>query len=46
MALFFSPGLTTALAANTPQAGEGEKASLIEGRDQDGKSFKLADFVG
>ena len=44
MALTFSLSLATCLAANTPQVGE--KAPLIEGKDQDGKAFKLADLVG
>lgn len=44
MALIFSLGLATGLAANTPQVGE--KAPLIEGQDQDGKAFKLADLIG
>src|SRR6185369_11387333 len=34
----------TCLAANTPKVGD--KAPLIEGQEQDGKSFKLDDFVG
>jgi thioredoxin-dependent peroxiredoxin len=36
--------LSSARAAETPKAGE--KAPLIQGKDQDGKTVKLADFVG
>jgi peroxiredoxin Q/BCP len=42
--------LVMALAASVCLAGEtpkvGDKAPLVEGKDQDGKAFKLADLVG
>src|SRR5947207_11800869 len=47
---FFAAGLITAFpsgqanAAETPKAGD--KAPLIEGKDQDGKTWKLSDAVG
>ena len=44
IALAFSFALATCLAANTPKVGD--KAPLIDGKDQDGKAFKLADVVG
>jgi len=34
----------SALSAETPKVGD--KAPLIQGKDQDGKNFKLADVVG
>src|SRR3954467_13404929 len=34
----------SAVAAETPKVGD--KAPLVEGQDQDGKTFKLADVVG
>jgi len=34
----------TAEAAKTPKAGD--KAPLVEGKDQDGKTWKLADWIG
>src|SRR6186713_1444173 len=43
-ALAFSFALATCVAATTPQVGD--KAPLIDGKDQDGKAFKLADVVG
>src|SRR5437899_10872660 len=43
-------GLTTALQSGQARAAEspkaGDKAPLIEGKDQDGKTWKLADEVG
>src|SRR5437899_5982322 len=43
-------GLTTALQSGQARAAEspkaGDKAPLIEGKDQDGKPWKLADSVG
>src|SRR3954447_9207448 len=35
---------TFAFAAETPKAGD--KAPLVQGQDQDGKTIKLADYVG
>ena len=34
----------SALSAETPKVGD--KAPLIQGKDQDGKSFELADVIG
>jgi peroxiredoxin Q/BCP len=44
--LLLSLGLTASAAdgGKTPKAGE--KAPLVEGKDQDGKTWKLADHVG
>jgi peroxiredoxin Q/BCP len=46
IALLLSLGLTAGAAdgGKTPKAGD--KAPLIEGKDQDGKTWKLADHVG
>src|SRR5437870_2361129 len=44
MAFMAAASLLTTNAAETPKAGD--KAPLIEGKDQDGKTFKLADVVG
>ncbi|MBI3850505.1 MAG: peroxiredoxin [Verrucomicrobia bacterium] len=44
MALAFSFALATGVAATTPKVGD--KAPLIDGKDQDGKTFRLADVVG
>ena len=44
LTLASSLGVATCHAANTPKVGD--KAPLIEGQEQDGKAFKLDDFVG
>ena len=46
IALLLSLGLTAGAAdgGKTPKAGD--KAPLVEGKDQDGKTWKLADHVG
>lgn len=44
ISLTFMLAATIGHAADTPKVGE--KAPLIEGRDQDGKTWKLADVVG
>jgi peroxiredoxin Q/BCP len=41
---FAAAGLSVSNAAETPKAGD--KAPLIEGKDQDAKTWKLADAVG
>lgn len=44
IALAFSLSVAAGYAADTPKVGD--KAPLIEGKDQDGKSWKLADVIG
>jgi len=44
VAVFTGAALGLAGAAPTPKIGD--KAPLIEGKDQDGKTFKLADQIG
>jgi thioredoxin-dependent peroxiredoxin len=39
-------GLSLCMADASPMPKAGEKAPLVEGKDQDGKSWKLADLVG
>ena len=39
-------GLTTAVAQNHPLPKAGDKAPLVEGKDQNGKTWKLADELG
>src|SRR5207302_4492808 len=43
-ALFTSGTMSSAQESKTPKVGD--KAPLIEGKDQDGKNWKLADVVG
>ena len=44
MAFMAAASLLTSQAAETPKVGD--KAPIFEGKDQDGKTFKLADVVG
>ena len=46
IALLLSLGLTAGAADGGKTPKMGEKAPLVEGKDQDGKTWKLADHVG
>jgi peroxiredoxin Q/BCP len=42
--LMLGPSLCPGQSASTPKAGD--RAPLVQGKDQDGKTWKLADFAG
>jgi thioredoxin-dependent peroxiredoxin len=46
VALMFLAGITTGFAEAGKTPAVGDKAPLVEGKDQDGKTWKLADEVG
>ena len=46
IALLLSLGLTAGAADGGKTPKMGDKAPLVEGKDQDGKTWKLADHVG
>src|SRR6267142_1709963 len=46
VALFLSLGLAAGAAETTKTPKAGDKAPLVEGKDQDGKTWKLSDHVG
>src|SRR5438445_1363761 len=45
-AMMLLAGISTGFSADTKVPAVGDKAPLVEGKDQDGKAWKLSDEIG